>query len=77
MQTQSISNVESWTHSLLLHRLEILKTISFTEITPIRLATHRLCSWFSIKKEECWELLRYLESEGLIEIIPFHGIKIN
>ena len=36
----------------------------------------KLCTNFSIKKEECWKLLRDFAREGKIEIVAYHGVKI-
>ena len=37
----------------------------------------RICTIFCITKEEAWAVLRSTEEKGLIEIVPFHGIKIK
>ena len=37
----------------------------------------RICPIFCITKEEAWAVLRSMEEKGLIEIVPFHGIKIK
>lgn len=37
----------------------------------------RICPIFYITKEEAWAVLRSMEEKGLIEIVPFHGIKIK
>lgn len=45
--------------------------ISFPEIFE------KICRGFSITKPEAWECLFLLRDLGLIEIIRFHGIKLN
>lgn len=37
----------------------------------------RLCTSFSIKKEDCWELLFFFKEMGLIEIVCGHGVRIK
>lgn len=37
----------------------------------------KLCTTFSLKKEECWELLFLFRDFGLIEIICGHGVRIR
>lgn len=37
----------------------------------------KLCTGFSIKKEDCWELLFFFKEMGLIEIVCGHGVKIK
>jgi hypothetical protein len=36
----------------------------------------KICVTFSIKKSTAWEVIRYLKEIHLVEIVPFHGIKI-
>jgi hypothetical protein len=37
----------------------------------------KLCTGFSIKKEECWELLFLFRDLGFIEIICGHGVRVR
>lgn len=37
----------------------------------------KLCTGFSIKKEDCWELLFLFRDMGFIEIVCGHGIKLK
>lgn len=37
----------------------------------------KLCRSFSIKKEDCWKLLRYFRDIGKIEIVPYRGVRIK
>jgi len=36
----------------------------------------KLCTNFSIKKEECWKLLRDFERERRIKFVKGHGVKV-
>lgn len=36
-----------------------------------------LCRGFSIKKKDCWELLRDLRDDGKIEIICGNGVRLE
>lgn len=36
----------------------------------------KICGSFTITKKECWKLLFVLRDQGLIEIVPYHGIKV-
>ena len=37
----------------------------------------KLCTGFSIKKEDCWELLFLFKDMGFIEIVCGHGVKVK
>ena len=37
----------------------------------------KLCTGFSIKKEDCWELLFFFKDMGMIEIICGHGVRVK
>lgn len=37
----------------------------------------RICPIFCIPKEEAWAVLRSMEDKGLIEIVPYHGVRIK
>ena len=37
----------------------------------------KLCTTFSITKEECWEVLFALRDAGLIEIVPYQGVRLK
>ena len=54
---------------------EVNKTCK-KEIIPFPKIFEKLCRAFSITKKECWEILFLLRDVGLIEIVPFHGIKL-
>jgi hypothetical protein len=55
-----------------------LKEINYkAEIIPFPYIFEKLCRNFSIKKDECWEVLRFLKEQGIIEINFPNGVKIN
>ena len=64
-------------YSILLRRLDEISKTSNSEIIPLPVVFEKICRNFSIKKEECWEILFLLRDLGVIDIIPYHGIKIN
>lgn len=61
-------------YSLFLKRLCEIKTKK--EIIPFPLVFEKICTNFSIPKEECWEILFLFRDIGFIEIHAGHGIKI-
>lgn len=61
----------------LLERLSELKQSSDSEIIKFPLVFMKLCRNFSITKEECWSILFSLRDSDIIEIVPYHGIKIK
>jgi len=44
---------------------------------PFPIVWSTICTNFSIKKPMAWECLFLLKEFGFIEIIKFHGIKLN
>jgi len=62
-------------YSIFIRRLKEINTKS--DLIPFPNAFEKLCRNFSIKKEECWKILRFLKENGVIEIIFSHGIKIK
>lgn len=63
-------------YSLLLRRLEEARRKCNKETIPFPNVFSKICSNFSINKKECWELLYFVREMGLIEIVPYHGIRI-
>lgn len=47
------------------------------EIIPFPLVFQKICSRFSMKKSKAWNCLFFLAEFGLIDIIKYHGIKLN
>lgn len=73
----SLSIRSSGTEALLIRRLEQIKEESPFELIPFSFVFHRLCSYFSIKRKECWDLLYYMQDRGMVKIVPFHGVRIG
>lgn len=74
---QSINkNSRTGLYSIFFRRLGEIKNQTHKEIIPFPILFAKLCSNFSIKKEECWEILFLLRDVGFLEIVPFHGVKI-
>lgn len=36
-----------------------------------------VCRKFSIDKKRCWNCLFFLAEFGVIQVVPYHGIKLN
>lgn len=64
-------------YGLLFKRLGELKASSNTEIIPFQAVLKKLCSNFSMSKQQCWDILFMLRELEIVEIVPFKGIKIN
>lgn len=64
-------------YSILIRRLKELKVSTKKEIIPFSDVFGKLCRNFSISKKECWDILFLLRDVEIIEIVPFHGIKIK
>jgi len=64
-------------YSVLYKRLRELKDSSRKEIISFSDVFGKLCRNFSISKKECWEILFIVREAGFIEIVPYHGIKVN
>ena len=47
------------------------ETIPFPEVFA------RVCPVFCITKEEAWFALKSMEEKGLIEVVPFHGVRVK
>ena len=64
-------------YSILFRRLEEVKNDYKREIIPFPVLFEKLCRNFSITKKECWDILFLLRDVGLIEIAPYHGVKLK
>ena len=64
-------------YTLFFKRLEDIQRKVKREILPFPDVFEKLCRNFSITKRECWEILFLLKEVGFVEIVPFHGIKLN
>jgi len=63
-------------YSLLIQRLEELHNDVKKEIIPFPLVFSKICRNFSLSKQQGWDILFLLRDVGLIEIVPYHGIKL-
>lgn len=59
--------------------LKRLRELSFKRgrVIPFPDVFARICPIFSIPKEEAWVVLRSMQENGLIEIVPYHGVRIK
>jgi hypothetical protein len=46
-------------------------------IVKFPLVFSKLCSTFSINKKNCWELLFDMRDSKMIDIVPFHGVRMK
>lgn len=64
-------------YGLFYKRIREIRFMSNKGIIPFRVVFQKLCSCFSIPKKECWEVLFIIRDMGLIEIVPYHGIRVR
>jgi len=66
-------------YGLALQRLLELKDYENSESKIIRfpLVFSKLCRNFSMNKHEVWNLLFFLKDMGIIQIVPYQGVKLN
>lgn len=59
--------------------LKRLRELSFKRgrIIPFPDVFARICPIFCITKEDTWAVLKSMEEKGLIEIVPYHGVKVS
>jgi hypothetical protein len=77
MTHATILNAKTGLYGIFFRRLKEMKESSNSEIISFPSVFEKLCRNFSITKEECWAILFTFRDFGLIEIIPYHGIKIK
>ncbi len=46
------------------------------KIIPFPTVFQKICPSFCISKKDCWDVIFLLRDCGIIEIVPYHGIKI-
>ncbi len=64
-------------YGLFFKRIREIEVKTKNNIIPFPVLFQKLCTCFSIPKQECWEVLFIIRDMGLIEIVPYHGIRIN
>ena len=74
-QNQEITKPRIGLYSIFVRRLNQIKVQ--TEVIPFPKVFEKICTNFSIKKEECWEILFTIKEQGIIDIIPGHGVRIK
>jgi len=77
LKTQK-NHVNAGLYTLLLTRLKELDRCAspHTKIIRFPFVFEKLCRNFSMKKEDVWELLFFLREMGVIEIVPYQGIRL-
>lgn len=68
--------VDGSLYRLAFERLQACKPSS-NGILRFPIVFQRLGSTFSLPKEEVWKLLFVLREMGLIEVVAYHGVRIN
>ena len=63
-------------YAIALKRLMELKANPKTGIIRFPKVFNKLCTTFTITKQECWEILLILKDLGFIKIIPNQGVKL-
>jgi len=64
-------------YTIALKRLMELKPNPKSGIIRFPKVFEKLCSTFSITKQECWEILLTFRDIRIIEIVPNQGIKLR
>ncbi len=64
-------------YTIALERLRKLEASPKSGIIRFPNVFEKLCSPFSITKEQAWEILFILRDFGFIEIVPYQGIKLK
>jgi hypothetical protein len=63
-------------YGLFLQRLEKAGEVMHKKIIPFPIIFQKLCASFTLKRQQCWDILFMLRDLGFIEIIPYHGVRI-
>ena len=64
-------------YTLFLQRLASLERHARNGIIPFPYVWASLCPNFKLRKQQCWDIFFMLQEVGVIEIVPFRGIKIT
>jgi hypothetical protein len=74
-----LSAYKYWSRGLFLSKvLKCLgKARTNSKIIPLPEVFYKLGTVLHLTKEECWYVLRLLSKEGLIEFIPFKGVRLK
>ncbi len=63
-------------YNLFMKRLQEASGTSSHNIISFPTVFEKMCRSFSMSKKQCWEILFLLRDVKLIEIVPFHGVRI-
>jgi hypothetical protein len=63
-------------YGLFFKRIKEAQEIAGKEIIPFPVLFSKICGNFSIPKKDCWEILFFVRDMGLIEIVPFKGVRV-
>jgi len=71
--------VSSGLYRMVIQRIEKLEKFSDSKSKIIRFPVifRKLCTSLQIRKETCWELLFLFSDLGIVEIIPYQGIRLK
>jgi len=71
--------VSSGLYMLVIRRIEELQKYSDKKSGIVRFPAvfKKLCTSLQINKNQCWELLFLFKDLGLLEIVPFQGIRMR
>ena len=64
-------------YSLFYRRLKEVESKSDRDFIPLPLLFQKLCRNFSMTKHDCWQVLKILNENSLIEFIGCRGIRLK
>lgn len=70
-----IRNQDNGLYNIFLQRLRDIKINK--KIIPFPYVFEKLCTSFSIKKDDCFKVLIFLKDSGAIDVIFGHGVKLK
>jgi len=76
MQQYYRSELQDPLYYVLIERIKELKESSNNNVIPLPKFFSKICVTFSITKDVAWNILYFLRETGIIEIIPYQGIKL-
>ncbi len=50
---------------------------SLHEIIKFPAFFSKVCPIFCLTKEQAWTVLRAMEESGMVEIVPYHGVRVK
>ena len=70
-----IRNQSNGLYNILIQRLE--KIGKGYNVIPFPIVFEKLCTSFSIKKEDCFKVLLFLKDSGVIDVFFGHSVKLK